>query len=219
VVAALAATEPDGSTPMGLAVDSALTVLASRPPQRRSAMVLATDGLPQCEGDSVDAVERRLAAARAAAPSIPTYVIGVFGPGEIAMAEPALKRFAAAGGTGSPFLLDAGDDLNQRLLEALKQIRGLALACDYAIPAPQAGAIDFDRVNVRTTVAGASELLYVGAPDRCPADRGGWYYEPAPSATTRPARLVLCPASCALLRADPAARVQLEFGCATRSID
>ncbi len=219
VLAALAATEPDGSTPMGLAVDSVLGVLAARQQasgSRRSAMVLATDGLPQCEEASVDAVEARLDRARA---SIPTYVIGVFGPAEIAEAGAALKRFATAGGTGSPFLLEAGDDLNQRLLEALKEIRGLALACDYAIPAPGGGAIDFGRVNVRTTVAGAAELLYVGSADRCQPDRGGWYYEPAPSATTRPTRLVLCPDSCARLRTDPAARVELEFGCATRSID
>ena len=49
VIAALAAREPDGATPMALGVDSALTALFARQkaqPQRRPVLVLATDGQP-----------------------------------------------------------------------------------------------------------------------------------------------------------------------------
>jgi hypothetical protein len=221
---ALAAREPDGQTPMTVAADATLSALAARAaaqPGRRAALVLATDGLPTgCgNGETIDGVVARLQQARASTPAIPTYVVGVFAAAEVAEARPALERFATAGGTGTPFILATGQDLGQRLLEALQEIRGLAVACDYALPAAQAGAIDINKVNVRTTSQGQpADLGYVGAADRC-TDRGGWYYDPPPGMGTRPARLVLCPASCARLRGDPAAQVDLVFGCATRTIE
>jgi hypothetical protein len=220
LVAALAAREPDGSTPMALAADSALTALATRlaaQPQRRAALVLATDGFPSGCGDNqtVDAVVAVLARAR---PTIPTYVVGVFVPAEVAQAQPVLERFAVAGGTRMPFLLTTGDDLTQRLLGALTEIRKQSVACAYGIPQSATGNIDFDRVNVRaSSAAGPEEPAYVGSADRCPAS-GGWYYDPPPSSTTVPARLVLCPATCDRLRADPTARVELVYGCATVTI-
>ncbi len=225
LTAALAARAPDGSTPLPVAAQAALAFLrarASSQPGRRAALVLATDGLPSpgCgEAQPVEAVVSRLEQGRSGAPSIPSYVVGVFGANGLAEARPALERFASAGGTGAPFILTTGDDLSQRLLEALQTIRGQAVACEYAIPRPATGALDLARVNVRTTSARTvEELAQVPAADRCLPDRGGWYYEtPAPGAP--PARLVICPASCARLRTDPTARVDLLFGCATRTID
>ena len=57
--------------------------------------------------------------------------------------RPLLERFAMAGGTRAPFILTTGDDLGQRLLAELEEIRGQAVACAYSIPRPQAGSIDF----------------------------------------------------------------------------
>jgi hypothetical protein len=230
VTAALAARVPDGSTPMARASDAALATLAARAqshPGRRSALVLATDGLPNACGlpEPLTAVSSQLAKGRAGQPSLSTYVVGVFAPDELPMAGPALQTFATAGGTKAPFVLTTGDDLNQRLLDALKEIRGLALACEYNIPPPKSGAgpLDFGKVNVRTTSGGAaSELGYVGSVDRCRPDTGGWYYDVMPASTPmspQPQRLVLCPKSCTRLQADPTAQVDLVFGCATRTID
>jgi hypothetical protein len=116
----------------------------------------------------------------------------------------------------APFVLATGADLSERLLGALKQIRERSVACAYNIPRPQKGAIDFGKVNVRTTTqAGAAEPAYVTSAGQCKPDKGGWYYDPAPSATATPSRLVLCPATCDGLRADPGARVDLVFGCTT----
>ena len=101
--------------------------------------MLATDGMPTGCGNSETADSRGRPPAQAAPPGIPTYVVGVFAADEVAQARPALERFAVAGGTRTPFILATGDDLGQRLLEALKEIRGLAVACDYALPASQTG--------------------------------------------------------------------------------
>ena len=220
VTTALAGREPDGATPMALGVDSALHALATRrlaQPQRRQVLVLATDGQPSgCgQGQSVAAVETLLQAAH---PTVPTYVVGVFAADEIALSQPSLQRFATAGGTTMPFILATGDDLTQRLLAALTEIRKQSVACEYAIPRPQSGTIDFNRVNVRASGGGATEEPpNVPTPDRC-TPAGGWYYDPPPSSSAAPSRLVLCPATCDRLRADPAARVELVFGCVTVTI-
>jgi hypothetical protein len=224
IVAALDAHMPDGSTPMTLGLDSAYTALIARArahPDRRVAVILATDGLPNCgAGESVQSAADRIAQALVAPPSIPTYAVGVFAPDEVVEGQAALQRFATAGGTKDPFILATGNDLNQRLLEALEQIRGQALACDYGIPPAQnGGSIDFGKVNVRATAQGTpADLGYVATPDRCPA-AGGWFYQPSLSATSTPTRLVLCPATCDRLKTDASAQVEVEYGCATRTIN
>jgi hypothetical protein len=225
ITTALTARAPNGATPMVLAVDSGLEALRARhmdSPNRRQALVLCTDGLPSGCGltQSVAAVTDRIGKAQAATPAIPTYVVGVFAPQDLAMAQPALQMFAQRGGTGTPFLLSTGDDLNQKLLAALQKIRGQVVACEYAIPAQSVGALDFGKVNVRTTSQGATaELAYVASADKCTADKGGWYYDHLPASGMPPARVMICPSSCARLSGDSAAQVELVFGCATRTID
>jgi hypothetical protein len=220
VTTALAGRQPDGNTPMARAVDSVVAALAARRaalPGRKSVLVLATDGFPSCDAtETVDAVVTRLERAFAAAPSLPTYVVGVFAAGDIATAQTTFQRFATAGGTRNAFLLTAGNDLSQTLLQALKQIRGQAVACDYGIPPTTTGPLDRDKVNVSTTSNGQpAELGRVPNAAAC-AGKAGWYYDDP--AAARP-RIVLCPESCARLQGDPAARVDLVFGCATRVIE
>jgi hypothetical protein len=74
-------------------------------------------------------------------------VIGVFSSDELARARPTLEMFATAGGTGTPYVLDANANLGMRLDEALAAIRGQSLPCELTIP-PGTGAIDFGKVNV-----------------------------------------------------------------------
>jgi hypothetical protein len=144
-------------------------------------------------------------------------VIGVFSSPTAAGAA-TVGVWATAGGTAPAIVLDPTMDFTQRLLSALNQIRGAALACEFAIPPPQMGTLDYGKVNVRASAGGAPEdLLYVGRADRCDPARGGWYYDVDP-AMGKPARVLLCPATCTRVKADPAARVDLLFGCATRFI-
>jgi hypothetical protein len=215
----------NGATPMVLAVDSGFAALRARHmafPNRRQALVLCTDGLPSGCGltQSVAAVVDRISKAQAATPAIPTYVVGVFAPQDLAKAQPALQMFAQRGGTGTPFLLSTGDDLNQKLLTALQKIRGQVVACEYSIPAPSMGALDLGKVNVRTTSQGTTaELAYVTSADKCSADKGGWYYDHLPGSGMPPSRVIICPASCTRVSGDSGAQVELVFGCATRTID
>ena len=210
--------------PMGPAARGVLTHLRARQmanPGRKVALILVSDGLPgACTRNDIPSIAMDLQAAFMGTPSIPTYVIGVFSQAELMRSQPQLDQLAMGGGTMTAFVLTATDDLNMRLLDALNQIRGAALACEYRIPAPQAGgSIDYGKVNVRYTgAAGPQNIPYVERMDRCDPMRGGWYYDTNP-AMGKPARVMICPASCSQFKTDKSAQVELVFGCATQGID
>lgn len=228
LTAALMEVVPNASTPTTAAVDGAIRHLRMRAMSdatRKPVLVLATDGLPQgcggiaVPGNTIEAASAHLAAGfmgQMGAASIPTYVIGVFGQSELARANPALMQLATAGGTMTPFVLTAGQDLGQRFIDTLNQIRGQALGCEFMIPPPKMGVIDYRKVNVRMTgAAGTEDLLYVGSADKCDPVRGGWHYDIEP-ATGTPTRVRLCEASCKKVKGETTARVELLFGCVTR---
>jgi len=207
-----------GGTPTGVALRGAFEHLRAHlqaNPGRRGAVVLTTDGLPSgCMPSDPPGIATDIRLAQMGTPSIDTYVIGVFATTEAARARPALEMFAAAGGTGMPFLLDATADLGQRLNEALAKIRGEALPCEFAIPAGS-GTIDFGKVNVTLQSNGMEQTVpYVEGMDRCDPMRGGWYYDVAPAAGT-PTRILACPATCEKFKAEREPKVNLVFGCET----
>jgi hypothetical protein len=193
---------------------------AANNPDRRPVLLLVTDGLPNgcLPGNTIEGIAEFLTAARTGTPSIATYAIGVFGNADRAMGELALNSWAAAGGSGMPFVLSANQDLGQRLLDALNEIRGEALGCQFAVPANMPG-IDFGKVNVRLqSAAGSQEIAYVRSADRCDPATGGWYYDVDP-ATGTPTRVIICESLCRKYKPDTTAKVDLLFGCKTRTID
>jgi hypothetical protein len=192
-------------------------------PERKSFLILATDGVPSfcgtVAGNPVDAVVAAVTAAHAQPAPITTYTIGVFDPMEGPAGPAAVNRIAAAGGTTTAFVLSPTSDLTQKLLGALEQIRGAALPCEFTIPpARNGGTIDYGKVNLHFRGAkGMDDVLYVGAAARCDASTGGWYYDVDPSAGT-PAKVLVCDATCRSFKSDATASVSLGFGCKTRVI-
>ena len=217
---------PNGSTPTKPAVEGAMTFLRMRAMadrNRKPVLVLATDGLPQgCNEpgnpNSIDAAAAQLTLASMPGPdAVNSYVIGVFTANELAQATLALNQLATAGGTGMPFVLTAGQDLGQRFIDALNAIRGKALGCEFQIPNPSMGVIDYKKVNVRFNgAAGAEDLVYVGSADKCDPNRGGWYYDVDPASGMKPSRVRLCEATCNKVKGNTTARVELLFGCVTK---
>jgi hypothetical protein len=217
--AALATVVPEGGTPTTPAVQGALAHLRARvnaDPTRRQLLVLATDGMPSlCPPNTVDTAAAALSEARTATPAITTHVIGVFSPAQLTKAQPALDQLATAGGTGAPFVLMAGADLTQKFIDAVNQIRGAAAGCEFTIPRPASGDIDYDKVNVRiTTAAGNEDLSYVGSADRCDPLRGGWYYDVDPKVGT-PSRVLVCASTCSKVKITVGLSVGLRYGCKT----
>src|SRR4029453_8011770 len=89
---------PAGSTPMGPAVRGVLTHLKARVaanPGHKAALALAGDGLPGgCNVNDIGSIASDLNVAFTGTPSIPTHVIGVFAPDDVAESQPAMDRLA-----------------------------------------------------------------------------------------------------------------------------
>jgi hypothetical protein len=212
---------PIGATPLGAALQGALVHLRARVtanPGRRAVLVIVSDGVPEGCVVSND-VAPTLQAASSAVPPISTYVVGVFDGNEPAEVRATVDRFAMAGGTGAPIIVTPNEQLTERFLAALNQIRGASVPCELAIPPPTSGQIDFGKVNVRVNRSvGPSDLVYVGGADRCTATADGWYYDTDPARAV-PTRVLLCPGVCERLKADPKAAIEVRFGCRSRTID
>jgi hypothetical protein len=218
-----------GFTPTPPAIDGAVqraTAHASQNPARRAIVVLATDGLPtDCVPDGVTTVEQAVqavadvaASGLARTPSIRTYVIGVFSPGETAVAQSNLDIMASAGGSERAFIVDASGDVAMQFVAALNEIRAGTLQCELKVPdAPEGQALSYDRVNIELTSGATTEnLLYVENEASCSATELGWFYDVDPSTGATPMTIRICPESCARLQdLGSQATLEIRLGCAT----
>ncbi|HET9932539.1 MAG TPA: vWA domain-containing protein [Polyangiaceae bacterium] len=199
-----------GSTPTRPALEGALKYLstwAAQHADRKSVVVLATDGEPtECDANTPDDVADIAARALAANPAIQTFVIGVGDSLE------SLDVIARAGGTGHAYLVDPRANLSSAFAEALDKIRGAAGSCDFTIPSASSSGekVNPSKVNVRLTVNGVPTRIsqtFGNDPSTC-GDQGGWYFD-NPSA---PTRIRLCESTCQALSGGT---IDVEFGCDT----
>jgi hypothetical protein len=109
----------------------------------------------------------------------------------------------------------AGSDPFAQLLDKLAEnvIVGAQVSCDYKIPAPPSGmSFDPEQVNVVYTDGDANEVTFPRTANMSPCDQHeAWHYD-VPEA---PESVRLCPAACERVQRDPAARVDVKFGCNT----
>jgi Mg-chelatase subunit ChlD len=218
--AALTSRVPDGYTPTSAALTGAIEqvrALAAAHPDRRAAVVMATDGLPtSCQPKDIEAVAAIARQAHEATPAIPTFVIGVFGAQEQAAAG-NLHLLAQSGGTGSARLVDANRNVTQAFLAALDDIRATAVSCEIKVPTMTAkGPVEYANVNVRFTAGNGTtvDIGYTGDRAGCRPGQQGWFYDVDPGKGT-PTRILTCDATCDLLRSDPRGRVDIVIGCKT----
>jgi hypothetical protein len=89
-----------------------------------------------------------------------------------------------------------------------------SLACEYEIPAQEAGQhFNIDEVNVEFQ-DGAGGLLEIGrvdAPDQCAGVMNGWYYDDP----VDPKLILLCPQTCDAIQGYEMASISIIFGCDT----
>ena len=232
LIASLDGHRPYTLTPTPAAIDGALAHAkqwATAHPGHIVSVVLATDGQPNACGNAADrigSVAASVAAAFAGSPKIHTYVIGMVGGSGSCQYDPAppnkpdLDRVAKAGGSDQAFIVDAttGDTAAQ-FLDALNRIRGAAvLTCQYVLPSTTVDGrqIDPHKVNVTFKPTGGTERGLLFAPDvgTCDGTNGGWYYDDANS----PTKILLCPATCNAVKADPTAAIGVLLGCQTQVI-
>lgn len=219
LVSAMSSESPKGATPTAPAVGGAIQHArewAQANPGHKVVAVIATDGLPtECQPQEISSIANIAAAGLSGSPSVPTFVIGVFGKGDLG-AQQNMDILASAGGTGSAFFITSDQDVTEGFLNALKAIQLQTLACDYQVPAPPDGSeLDYGLVNVRHTPEGqaASKTVpYVASEAGCDPALGGWYYDSKPGQGTAPGKIVMCPATCAVLESQ-GGEVDIAMGC------
>lgn len=191
---------------LGGALLRSLDVLAANPGDA-AAVLLVTDGAPQgpaplCGGvdpEDPNEIAALAAAAAAMSPPVLTFVIGL--PG---VDQSAANTIAAGGGTGSAILVMG--DVASEFTKALAKAKGEALPCAYPLPTESEPGY----VNVEIGWGGGDPVV-VPLNAACGGDGLGWTWD-VPAA---PTEIVLCPASCAALKADLQASIDIALGCPT----
>jgi hypothetical protein len=80
---------------------------------------------------------------------------------------------------------------------------------------PTSGTPDYTEVNVQFTSGGSSKIVPgVANLGACDPMLGGWYYDVSPTNGT-PTRVILCPKSCDVVKADTGGKIDIVQGCAT----
>lgn len=173
--------------------------------------VLATDGEPEECDLSLTDIDKIAASGVTGTPKVLTFVIGVNdGTGNLTN----LNGIAAAGGTGSAFIVNAGGSANQQFLAALNAIRGTAIGCTYQIPVPSMGMINYNEVNIIYTPGGGGSPVtvpQVASMSACPSMGNAWYYDNP----TAPTEIILCSATCGTIEADSTGSLGIALGCST----
>jgi hypothetical protein len=208
-------TLPDTSTPTPPALQGAIqhaTDWAKNHTDDVTIVILATDGDPsECPipsnstGSLLSNVEAIAAAGVAQTPKILTFVIGV------GTDTSNLNGIAMAGGTNSAFIVDTSQNITQQFQAALNKIRGQALGCQYKIPVPKSGSVNFSEVNVEFTAAGGSSMIVPQVSDKskCPSSGDAWYYDDP----TTPTEILLCTTTCGTVSAG--GELDVLTGCQT----
>lgn len=201
---ALAARFPGPGTATEPAVRGAMAFAkqrASENPDRKQVVLLVTDGEPASCGATVESTSTAAAEGLMSEPSIPMYVLGLGNVG-------GLNQMAVAGGTGQAFVVDDPMQV-QAVVDAMNAIRGLALPCEYKVPAPTSGSFDKNRVNLNWTTNGATTVVpFVGDPAACEGVAMGWHFDNAEA----PAQLIACPQTCEAFKAQ-GGDVSVTLGC------
>ncbi|HWA75418.1 MAG TPA: vWA domain-containing protein [Polyangiaceae bacterium] len=222
ILMSLRTTQPNGHTPTHDAYRFALqTVEASTLPGAKY-VVLVTDGSPTfslgCIGDgmtSVDASPIVQEAAGAFTRGIKTFVIG--SPGSEA-SRASLSQIATQGGTPLAGCSDAGPnychfdmttapDLSAALNAAFMAITGQVVSCSYSIPPPMgSNVIDPTMVNVNLT-SGSGQVTAIPRDTSNMPCTQGWQF------SADQTQIVLCSDTCAQIKTDMSAKVDVVLGC------
>ncbi len=212
LVGAVTGNGPDGCfTPTQEALHGVLEGARQRQiaePMHVVAAVIASDGEPCC-GDcpcEADLCMGQLANQYATGtPPVKTFAIA---------ADPSamgvLTAIAFGGGTKTPFDATGG---TAAFLDALNAIRGAMLACEYKMPATDAGHVNPALVQVEYTPGGSTDTQSL--PKKASAaDCGsgpGWYYDNEQN----PTKISLCTASCTAAQNDQNGKVDILLGCSS----
>lgn len=202
---------PNGLTPMESALAGAeqyaLSFQQAAEAGERIVVVFVTDGEPTVCNQNINVIAQYAADAYAQA-EILTFAVGLQGSNENQM-----NTIAQAGNTGQGYFIGSGNT-EQDLLQALKDIQEVAVACTFAMPeSPDPNKpVDPQAVNILYAPDGTSDgaaIPYVGSEDGCAGGKPGWYYDDPAD----PAVIYLCDTTCDTVNANDEGKLEIKVGC------
>ncbi len=206
----------EGYTPSVPALRGAVDACKSRmvaEPGRKCAVVFVSDGEPEgnCPPASISAKQPLgEIAAEAFEQGIPVFAVSFYGISSVG--QTILIAIAQEGGTQVPFAIKEGS-VQQDFVDALAEARGTALGCEYQMPTTDAGVVNPNLVKVGYTPGAGGESQTVPRKDSLAAcgSQAGWAYDN----NDNPTKLVMCPSTCDVMRADAKGKVEILLGCSS----
>lgn len=210
LVASINGEAPHGGTPTWGALKGALAranAYQDLHPDHKVVVIFASDGDPtSCSTTDIPTIAD-LAKQAYNYNGVETYAIAMQGA-----TLSNLNQIAVAGGTTAAY--DVTSNV-QQFSQKMQDIRSKALPCQFVIPPPPDGkTLDPTLVNVDYTPGAMGSTTTKIPKAASAADCGtgaGWYYDNE----VAPTKILLCPASCNLVKADSKAKVDVAFGCKT----
>jgi hypothetical protein len=221
----LDAVTPKGYTPIvgGVTLGYQYLYTQVAPSAGKKFLVLITDGEETCAKDQEEGfIETTVK--NAALVGIRTFVIGAPGSEEN---RAQLSRIAFNGLTpktttcvhaSAPttvgdchfdLSLSSGSTLATDLNNALAAISKETLGCEYDVPTPQSGTLDYNKVNVIYKPSGGAEQTVPQDNSKACDQATGWQY----SADKQ--KIILCGSVCSAVKADSTGSVSIALGCGT----
>lgn len=217
LVDSLDSIEPDtfAQTPTHIALQGAydhVTEWRIDEPDVPAFVVMSTDGLPkECNSTPELVVDAITGGSQR---GLETFVIGIADPSEEDLRE-RLDEWAVVGGTEQAYFVGADETIAEGFTQALDNVRGELLPCQYPIPEATRGVIDFERVNVEVTADGeVTQVPQAAGEADCQGDTTAWYYN-EPEGGGDPTQVVLCPSVCETINQEVGNQLEVVFGCQT----
>ena len=204
----------DGYTPTVPALQGAVDACKARvnaEPGRKCAVVLVTDGAPEgsCLPVSTSAIGPLGDIAQDAWDNgVAVFAIGF--PGLSTVGQNVVIEIAKKGGTQVPIAIKEGN-IDTDFTDALNEVRGMALGCEYQMPTTDTGQVNPNLVKVAYTPgdgSGTQTIPRESALADC-GSGGGWAYDD----NVAPTKLIMCASTCDAMRADPTGKIDILLGC------
>jgi hypothetical protein len=203
LIDAINSVTPAADTPMYPALAGALkwaTTNQLANPTQQYVVVFVTDGIPNsCNTDQTQIAQ--LAGDAYTNSGVLTYAIGIQ-DANVAL----MNSIAQKGGTSSAFFVSEQQDVEQQFLDAMLQIKGDVVACEFDLPTNGL----FDPANAKVTYTPSTGAAVVFPKVLSASSCGsGWYYDNNVS----PTKIFLCPSTCQTIVNDTGARIDVDLGC------
>jgi len=203
LIDAINSVTPAADTPMYPALAGALkwaTTNQLANPSQQYVVVFVTDGIPNsCNTDPAQIAQ--LAGDAYTNSGVLTYAIGIQDANVTNM-----NAIASKGGTNTAFFVSEQQDVQQQFLDAMLQIKGDVVACEFDLP--NGGLFDPTNAKVLYTPTSGAAVTFpkVMSQSSCGT---GWYYD----SNTNPTKILLCPTTCQTVLTDTGARIDVDLGC------